>query len=120
MKTIIAGSRGITDREMVSFHLSLIVPDDLHITEVVSGTAAGVDTLGEQWAEDWDIPVKRFPAEWEKYGKRAGHIRNDEMARYAEACVIFWDGESNGTRDMIQLAAKCGLKLFVFTVKGKR
>lgn len=116
MKTIIAGSRTITDREVLSYHLGQIVPDDLHITEVVSGTANGVDQLGEQWADGWDIPIKRFPANWDKYGKRAGYIRNEEMAKYAEACVIFWDGESNGTRNMIELAAKYGLKLFVFTI----
>ena len=50
--------------------------------------------------------VKEFPAQWNEFGKRAGYIRNEEMAKYADACVAFWDGESKGTKHMIDLANK--------------
>ena len=55
------------------------------VKEVVSGAAKGADTCGEEWARSKGIPIKRFPADWDKYGKNAGIIRNGEMARYV-AC----------------------------------
>ena len=100
MKVIIAGSRNIEDYKLV---VDTIKRSGYSITEVVSGCAVGIDTLGEQWATANDIPIKRFPAQWHQYGpKRAGPIRNKEMAEYADAAVIIWDGESRGTRNMIE------------------
>ena len=87
---------------------------DWDVTEVVSGTARGVDSLGEQWAKTQNIPIKRFPADWNTHGRAAGHIRNAEMANYAEALVALWDGQSRGTKNMIASAQKKGLKVFVF------
>lgn len=80
---------------------SAIELSNYQITEVVSGTARGVDKLGETWAESAGIPVRRFPANWRKFGRAAGGFRNSEMADYADAAVILWDGESSGTLDMI-------------------
>ena len=53
----------------------------------------------------------RFPADWDKYGKKAGYIRNKEMARAADACVVFWNGQSKGSKHMIDIAKKHGLQL---------
>jgi hypothetical protein len=86
------------------------------ITEVVSGTARGADRTGEQWASENNVPVKRFPADWDKHGKRAGYLRNADMAEYAEALVAFWDGQSRGTKHMIDLAEKAGLRVSVVHV----
>lgn len=80
---------------------SAIELSDYQITEVVSGCARGVDSLGETWADSAGIPVRQFPANWEKFGRAAGGFRNSEMADYADAAVILWDGESPGTLDMI-------------------
>lgn len=95
MRTIIAGTRGMTDEYVMDTALAAL---DWTITEVVSGGAAGADRLGEAWASRNGIPVKRFPADWARYGKGAGPVRNREMARYAEALVAFWDGRSTGTK----------------------
>jgi len=86
------------------------------ITEVVSGGAKGVDRLGELWAQKRNIPITRFPAEWNKYGKRAGYIRNKEMALYADALLAIWDGESKGTKHMIDSALEQGLWVCVYRV----
>jgi len=110
MKVIIAGSRIILDYSVVK---QAINKSALKISEVVSGTANGVDTLGEQWAIENDIPIKKFPADWKQYGKSAGYIRNSEMAEYADALIAIWDGKSKGTSHMINLANKNGLQLFV-------
>ena len=87
----------------------------IKITEVVSGTANGVDKLGEQFSKEFDILLTQFPADWSK-GKYAGHHRNLEMAKYADACIVIWDGKSSGSANMIQTAVNRRLKLFVFTV----
>lgn len=113
MKTIIAGSRTIEDYDIV---LAAILASNFDITEVVSGTAKGVDILGERFAEDIEIAIKKFPADWDKYGKRAGYIRNEEMADYANAAICVWDGESRGTQHMINIATKKNLKLFVYKI----
>ena len=64
------------------------------------------DTLGKRYAEEHDIPVMSFPADWNKYKKAAGYIRNQEMAQHADALVAFWDGQSRGTKNMIEIAEK--------------
>lgn len=99
MKVIIAGSRSIKDYKLV---VDTIIASRYNITEVVSGCATGVDTLGEQWARANDIPIKEMPAKWTLYGKSAGPQRNKDMAEYADAAIIIWDGESRGSRNMIE------------------
>jgi len=113
MKTIIAGGRTITDYEIV---LSAIHQSQFDITEVVSGMAAGVDTLGIQYAKNHNIPVKEFPADWKKHGRAAGPIRNGQMAEYADALIAIWDGESTGTKNMINQAEKNKLKIYIHRV----
>ena len=86
------------------------------VKEVISGTARGADTCGEQWAERKGIPVKRFPADWEKFGKTAGIIRNSQMAQYAASlgpggsCALFPGGR--GTDNMHLLAEQHGLIIY--------
>lgn len=82
--------------------------------EIVSGTARGADRMGEEWANLYGVNVKQFPADWDKHGKAAGPIRNAEMAEYGDVLIAFWDGESRGTKGMIDLAKKKGLKVIVY------
>jgi len=113
MRVIIAGSRSITDYSLL---LSAMETLQLDVTEVVSGTAKGVDQLGERWAQEKEIPIKRFPADWKNLGKRAGYVRNAEMAKYGEVLVALWDSKSKGTQHMIDLARKADLKVHVVEV----
>lgn len=101
MKVIIAGSRTITNYQYV-LQAIFNSPPTFDITEVVSGVAAGPDRLGEQFAEEAQLPIKRFPADWQKHGRGAGYKRNVEMAHYADVLIAVWDGKSNGTRHMIR------------------
>ena len=119
MKTIIAGSRSnIEYRDVLSAMEEC--PWLSEITEVVSGKARGVDTLGEQWANQNNIFIKEFPANWKKFGKSAGLRRNEEMGDYADALVAIWDGESRGTKHMIDYSKNNGLKVFVYNLKDKK
>ena len=109
MKVIIAGSREITDYDAVE---SAVKNSGFDITEVVSGTARGVDRLGERYARENNIPLKLFPADWNLHGKKAGPLRNIEMAKYADGLVALWDGFSNGTRHMLAQGVDYGLKVY--------
>jgi len=114
MKTIITGSRTIDNVNLVKSLISTVVREEgLHITQVVSGGAYGPDTIGKWWAEDHSIPIEEFPADWKQHGKRAGYIRNKEMAEYSEALIAIWDGKSKGTQHMIDLAEDYGLDVYI-------
>lgn len=112
MKLIIAGGRDFADYELLTAKIEELIVGEPHV-EIVSGGARGADRLGEFFAIDHDLPIKRFPADWDRYGKAAGFKRNSEMADYADHCICFWDGKSKGTGHMINLAKSKGLKLTV-------
>lgn len=115
-RLVIAGSRTFNDYELLK---ASIKPNK--VGEIISGCAQGADTLGEQFAKEYNIPVKQFPADWNKYGRSAGYLRNEEMAKYSTAVIVFWDGQSKGTKHMIDLARKHNraLKIIMFNEKEK-
>jgi hypothetical protein len=117
MKTIIAGSREIQDYASV---LSAIESSQFAISEVVCGMARGVDSLGMRWAIENKKPYKAFPADWNGLGKKAGYLRNVDMANYAEALIAVWDGKSRGTNHMIDIARAKSLKVFIYEVQQRR
>ena len=105
MKVIIAGGRDFDNYP----HLARVMNyynQMGDITEIVVGMALGADSHGEYWARCTGIPVTEFPAEWGKYGNRAGPVRNKEMADYADSLIVFWDGKSRGTKNMITTMEK--------------
>jgi glycerophosphoryl diester phosphodiesterase len=113
MKVIIAGSRTFNDAIFLfkkCNHALSSQPDII----IVSGTSKGADEIGEEYAEAKRYPLKKFPADWDKYGKSAGYKRNEEMAMYADALIAFWDGKSKGTKHMIDIAHKYNLKVKVY------
>ncbi len=114
MKTIIAGGRDFNDYKLLCEYMEEL---GAGVTEIVCGMARGADLLGKRWADENNIPVKEFPADWKTHGKAAGHIRNKEMAKYADTLVAFWDGESRGTKNMIERARGCLLDVYIFNYK---
>lgn len=107
MKVIIAGGR---DFDNYDYLCQVMNELDFTISEVVCGGAKGADSLGKRWAEEHNLVVKMFPANWEEYGKAAGMIRNSEMGEYADFLVAFWDGKSRGTKQMIDYMKRKGKK----------
>jgi len=105
MKVIVAGSREFQDYLFLKEQLDQYRKDN-EITEIVSGMAKGPDKMALLYALDNKIPTAKFPADWDTYGKRAGPIRNEQMAKYADALVAFWDGVSKGTKNMIDNMTK--------------
>lgn len=118
-RIIVAGSRNFQDEGLLFGTLDRLISEinDNNI-EIVHGNCRGADLIGEKYALANDLKVASFPAQWEMYGKSAGAIRNTEMAKYASKengiLVAFPIGESRGTRNMIQLAKKYGLKVYVY------
>lgn len=111
MRTIIAGSRSIDDYEIID---RAVRESGFEITQVISGGARGVDSLGEHWAKINRVPISVFKAKWDTYGKRAGYLRNEEMAKQADALIAVWDGKSKGTEHMVRIANNHNLKVFLF------
>ena len=82
------------------------------ITELVCGGAMGVDNEGAHWASHHDVPVKYFRPDWNKHGKAAGPIRNQEMAKYADVLLLIWDGKSKGSLSMRDAMEKLNKPIF--------
>lgn len=114
MKVIIAGGRKFNDYDLLYKNCDKVLRIKKNEIEIVSGTANGADKLGERYAKEKGYPIKQFPANWDKYGKSAGYKRNEEMAKYADGLIAFWDGKSKGTKHMIDLAKQYELKVKVF------
>lgn len=114
MRVIIAGSRTITDYNIL---VREIKASGFEITQVVSGSAKGVDRLGIRYAKENNIPYVEYKPDWETYGKSAGYRRNVDMANNADALIALWDTESFGTRHMINIALAKGLKMHVCNVE---
>ena len=104
-KYIVAGSR---DFQNYPFLCQVLDEVKDEIEEIVCGEARGADTLGRNYAYKNNIPVKSFPANWSAYGKSAGFMRNAEMANYADKAIVFWNGKSPGTEDMINKMKQLG------------
>ena len=110
MRVIIAGSRGINHYAKVC---DAVKRSTFPISRVLSGMAGGVDSLAVRYASENGLPCDRFPAEWSKWGRRAGYLRNTQMAQHAAALIAVWDGRSPGTKRMIEVAKARGLPVFV-------
>ncbi|MFD2207554.1 SLOG family protein [Kiloniella antarctica] len=108
MKVIIAGSRTIDDYDALETFVESI---DWPIEEVVSGGCRGVDELGERWAKGKNIPKKVLYADWVKYGREAGELRNRDMAEYADGLILLWDGKSPGASCMLRESSNAGIDI---------
>ena len=122
IKVIIAGSRNfydynIVEDTVVSYFMSRGILKEK--VEIISGGARGADNLGEQLAKSYKLKLTVFPAQWDTYGKAAGMIRNKEMADYAiknsDKAILFafWDGQSRGTKGMIDIAKQCKMETVI-------
>ena len=117
MRLIIAGSRTLSGDDVYA-QLKAAAFKLPRPTEIVSGGAKGADQLGERLAAEFGLPVRKFLPDWDKHGKGAGFLRNGDMAVYASevpgsALLALWDGESRGTKQMIEVATNYGLAVHV-------
>jgi hypothetical protein len=111
MKVIIAGGRNFENYTLLKLKCNAILNEVKDEIQIVSGGAKGADKLGERYAREKGYICKIFEADWDKNGKAAGFIRNEEMAKYSDSLIAFWDGYSKGTKNMIDNAGKYKLKI---------
>ena len=108
-RVVIAGCRNYNNydeaKEYIDFCISNIRKENDII--IVSGCASGADKIGERYAKENGFKVEKYPADWGKYGRSAGPKRNRKMAEVADYVICFWDGQSRGTRSMIEHTKIC-------------
>ena len=109
-KVIIAGTRTFNNYPLLRKKLDEFLADRTCV-EIVSGGASGADSLGEKYALEKGFPLRRFVADWDRFSRAAGPIRNALMAEDADALVVFWDGSRRGTASMIKEASKRHLRV---------
>lgn len=110
-RVIIAGGRRFENYNLLATKCDGILSQKrmTHTIVIISGTAKGADTLGEHYARERGYTLRQFPADWDQFGKSAGYRRNCQMADNADALIAFWDGQSAGTRHMIEIARERNL-----------
>lgn len=122
IRLIIAGTRDFENYYLLCREVDLVIHNlkRKHLNAeivIVSGTARGADFLGERYAKEHGYAVKRFPANWDLYSKQAGYVRNREMLDFAKeqigVLVAFWDGCSQGTKNMINISQNENLDVYV-------
>lgn len=108
-KLLVCGSRSISDKEWVKENIETYWYWNLacyNFPVMIEGEARGVDTFAKEYAQENEWEIESYPADWEKYGKSAGYIRNEIMVKAADEVLIFWDGKSKGTKNDIDLCEK--------------
>lgn len=112
MKLAVIGSRGFTDHN----HLKKSLDGISGITEIVSVSPLGADSLATQYVIENSIPLKELPADYKTNGIKAPHIRNDQIISYCDAIIAFGDGKSPGTKSVIKKAKRVGKLHSVITI----
>lgn len=120
MKVIVAGSRDITDYDVVRKALDEARENGLEITTIIEGGAKGVDSLAARYATEHSIEHIRVPADWKRYGRGAGRKRNEQMAAMGDALIAIWDGKSSGTRHIIECARQRSLLMTVMFANNSK
>ncbi len=109
----IVGSRSFTNYDAFKSELEKVLASkNLNPAKIISGGAAGVDSLAKRWADDNSIPVLEIKPNW-KLGKGAGIIRNRQIIESCDVCIAFWDFESKGTKNAIDVCRKFNKHYFV-------
>ena len=125
-RIIVCGGRHFDDYPRLTAEINGVVQSlglQMNEMEIISGHCAGTDQLGERYAEEHEVDCKVFPAEWKKYGRAAGPIRNSQMIDYAAeslmpVVVAFVSLKSKGTMDTVNKARKKGFKVFIIPYGG--
>ena len=115
-KLVVAGGRDFTDYAKASNAINELANGSVctpYAVAIVSGMARGADAIGAEFARTNNVKLYEFPADWDVHGKRAGFIRNEEMGRFSDGLLAFWDGQSLGTKHMIEFMKRLNKPVFV-------
>ena len=109
MKVAVIGSRSFSNYDLLKKTLDEIAG----IKIIISGGAAGADTLAEQWAKENNVETVIYKPDWAKYGRGAGIVRNRLIIEDCDNCIAFWDGVSKGTQNSIEMCKKLNRNITV-------
>lgn len=115
MKLAIVGSRYLTDYEFFSTKVDEYIGNEKTpvVDCIISGGARGADTMAARYAHEHNINFLCFTADWTRYGKAAGHIRNSQMIDVADAVLAFPLEDSRGTYDTVRKAKEKGIQVVI-------
>jgi hypothetical protein len=116
MKLAVVGSRDIVDEELIFNSINSVIKDVGGDVTIISGGARGVDSIAVKWAKDNNVPFIEFRADWNKFGKAAGMIRNKDIIRECDTVLAIWDGKSKGTENSIKLGYSLNKNVVVINV----
>lgn len=119
MRLAVIGSRDFNDYELLKSEVDKIC-QQYNITTIVSGGARGADTLAERYANENQLELVVFKAEWDKYGRGAGFIRNKVIWDNMDICIAFWDGKSKGTKHSIDVFMDSDILPFILVEYNKK
>ncbi len=118
MRVLVCGDRNWKDEAVIALQLVQTQPRP---TLIIHGAARGADTMAGEVAGWMGVPVLVFHADWDKHGKAAGLICNQQMLDEGKPdLVLAFHNDldaSKGTKDMVRRARKAGIPVFVY--KGK-
>ena len=122
-RVIVTGSRCFNDFGFLKQELDKLFNENEEFVgneiKIILGVALGTDALAIDYADKHKLTKILFPANWKRYPRIAGFLRNEDMLSVATHLVAFWDDKSSGTRHMIEIAKGKGIPVWVFTTKGK-
>ena len=121
-KLIVAGGRDFNDYFLLQhelLHMALGIYKDKAVS-IVSGMAPGADRLGVRFAREHGVTLHERPADWDQYGKRAGFMRNEEMGRFSDGLLAFWDGKSPGTKHMVEFMRKLNKPVHIISYEAEK
>ena len=111
-KVGIIGSRSFVNT-MDGYKIIKKIQDKMKFSTIISGGARGADTIAKKYAREFGLKYIEFPADWNKYGKKAGFLRNVDIVRNSDLILAFWDGVSRGTLHSIRIADKLKRPLII-------
>lgn len=121
-RIVVAGCRDFENydiaREVILQCIKQFATDDELV--FVSGGCKGADTLGERFALEFGYKIECYSAEWEKYGRSAGPMRNKKMAEISDFVICFWDGKSRGTKSMIEYSKKYNKNIKIYYINEEK
>lgn len=119
-RVIVAGSRSFYNYDVLEQELDKLFNENEEFAgkeiKIISGMALGADTLAVDYADNHKLTKILFPANWKRYSRVAGFLRNEDMLSLATHLIAFWDGKSNGTRHMIEIAKEKGIPVWVIPI----
>ena len=110
MKLAIIGSRTLGQVDIEKY-----LPEG--VDEIVSGGARGIDSLARAFAESAGIKLTEFLPQYQSYGRAAPLVRNRQIADYADAALVFWDGSSRGTKYTVEIFEELGKRVTLIIIR---